>query len=105
MADEPRLSDADKGRAQVLDLASRLESYCEPPRIAGDAAAVMRAMVTEIDRLRAELAEARAALTACASQFQFYAGLHAAAGKPEKAATNQSFADLARSALAAGGKP
>ncbi len=42
MADEPRLSDADKGRAQVLDLASRLESYCEPPRIAGDAAAVMR---------------------------------------------------------------
>ena len=54
---------------------------------------------------RAELAEARAALTACASQFQFYAGLHAAAGKPEKAATNQSFADLARSALAAGGKP
>ena len=82
---QPRLSDADKGRA--------------------DAAAVMRAMVTEIDRLRAELAEARAALTACASQFQFYAGLHAAAGKPEKAATNQSFADLARSALAAGGKP
>ena len=56
-------------------------------------------------QLRAELAEARAALTACASQFQFYAGLHAAAGKPEKAATNQSFADLARSALAAGGKP
>ena len=52
-------------------------------------------------QLRAELAEARAALTACASQFQFYAGLHAAAGKPEKAATNQSFADLARSALAA----
>ena len=56
-------------------------------------------------QLRAELAEARAALTACASQFQFYAGLHAAAGKPEKAATNQSFADLARIAFAAGGKP
>jgi hypothetical protein len=43
----------ERGRAQVLDLASRLESYCEPPRIAADAAAVMRAMCRTIDDLHA----------------------------------------------------
>ncbi len=40
-----------------------------------------------------------AALEKCRDQFQFYANEHTAAGKLEKAATNQSFADLASTAL------
>jgi hypothetical protein len=47
---------------------------------------------TEADRLRE-------ALTKCRDQFQFYANEHTAAGKLEKAATNQRFSDLASSAI------
>jgi hypothetical protein len=43
------------GRAALLDLASRLEHHGEPPRLCGDAAAVMRALVAEVDRLREAL--------------------------------------------------
>lgn len=39
-------------------------------------------------------------LQACRDQFAFYAREHAAAGKHEKAATNQRFADLASATLA-----
>lgn len=39
------------------------------------------------------------ALRQCADQFQFYANEHTAAGKTEKAATNQRFADLTLAAL------
>ena len=39
------------------------------------------------------------ALIACRDQFQFYANEHFNAGKLDKAATNQSFADMAEKAL------
>jgi len=41
----------------------------------------------------------RAALLQCRDQFQFYANEHFNAGKLEKAATNQKFADMADRAL------
>lgn len=43
--------------------------------------------------------EIRAALIKCRDQFQFYADEHRAAGKIEKAATNQTFADMCNEAL------
>ena len=43
------------------------------------------------------------ALKQCRDQFAFYAREHTAAGKLEKAATNQRFADMATEALAAMG--
>lgn len=47
------------------------------------------------------MGEVREALTKCRDQFQFYANEHLAAGKVEKAATNQGFADMATNALLA----
>lgn len=41
----------------------------------------------------------REALDQCMKQFAFYAAEHAKAGKHEKAATNQRFADLCHAAL------
>ena len=87
------------------ELARRLRERAQKEAFFPMIKAECTAAAALIETQAREIAELRAALTACASQFQFYAGLHAAAGKPEKAATNQSFADLARSALAAGGKP
>jgi hypothetical protein len=43
--------------------------------------------------------ELREALTKCRDQFAFYADEHRKAGKDEKAATNQRFADLCNEAL------
>jgi len=48
---------------------------------------------------RERIAELEAALRKCGDQFQFYANEHEAAGKIEKAATNQRFADLCSQAL------
>jgi Lar family restriction alleviation protein len=48
---------------------------------------------------RAAAQELYEALEKCRDQFAFYASEHAAAGKNEKAATNQRFADLADAAL------
>lgn len=45
------------------------------------------------------IARLSAALLKCRDQFAFYAGEHRGAGKAEKAATNQRFADLASDAL------
>jgi hypothetical protein len=49
--------------------------------------------------LLARIAALESALEQCRDQFQFYADEHSAAGKTEKAATNQRFADLAQAAL------
>jgi hypothetical protein len=53
----------DAGRAALLDLASRLEHHGEPPRLCGDAAAVMRMLVAEVDRLREALRPFAALIT------------------------------------------
>jgi hypothetical protein len=37
----------------VVDLASRIRSYCEPPRLAAEGAAVLEALSQEVGRLRA----------------------------------------------------
>ena len=50
-------------------------------------------------RLIAAAPELLAALIQCQDQFRFYADEHAKAGKAMKAATNQSFADLAQAAI------
>jgi hypothetical protein len=61
----------------------------EESRKARDTHDVLTAMETEI-RLLKEV------LKACGDQFQSYADLHTAAGKEEKARTNQRFADICK---------
>lgn len=59
--------------------------------------AVLAADAIEAQAARIKALEAR--VKQCGDQFQFYANEHTSAGKTEKAATNQRFADLARAAL------
>jgi hypothetical protein len=54
MSDEQRTA-ADHDRAAILDLASRLQTYGEPPRICGDAASVLISMIHEIEELRRDV--------------------------------------------------
>lgn len=54
---------------------------------------------------RAEIDRLREAMVLCREQFQFYANEHRAAGKMEKAATNQKYADIANAALNPTGQP
>lgn len=54
---------------------------------------------------RAEIERLREAMVLCQEQFQFYANEHRAAGKIEKAATNQKYADIACAALNPTGQP
>ena len=57
------------------------------------------AAIRNVYRLQTDNAALADALSKCRDQFQFYANEHLASDKPVKAATNQRFADLARSAL------
>jgi len=66
----------------------------------------LTALTSEVERLRAALVKGLTAnnrmvtaLKQCGNQFAFYATVHTAAGKLEKADTNQRFADIARAAL------
>lgn len=55
MSDPLHQTTDEAGHAAVLDLASRLDSYGEPPRICRDAAMVMRGLSEELKRARAAL--------------------------------------------------
>jgi hypothetical protein len=72
------------------EVLSAFAPTAEPPIAAGNA--------TRKDFL--PVPDLLAALQQCADQFAFYADEHTKAGKTEKAATNQRFADLARAAIA-----
>lgn len=54
---------------------------------------------------RAQLEKMRSALRQAGNQFEFYAGEHRIKGADAKAATNQWFADLCRSAMDVGNDP
>lgn len=57
-----------------------------------------------IEAQAVEIAQLTEVMKHCRAQFQFYADEHTKAGKTEKAATNQQFADACRAALN-GAKP
>ena len=79
----------------------------EPTKWDRDFAAAIDARATtlrtERDALSRRLEAVEGALREARDQFAFYAREHTAAGKHEKAATNQRFADLADAALATTG--
>ena len=63
-------------------------------RLIGPDAALSTPQPESVDDVRAALAEAIEALNDCRVQFEYYANNHRVAGKFDKAATNQQFADM-----------
>jgi len=57
------------------------------------------AAIAHISALEAENLRLRYVVEKCRAQFGFYADEHRKAGKDEKAATNQAFADICADAL------